>query len=139
MLVKKYFIDMEHYSVDDNQIYGDMGFTFCDMPESRCDTLEEAKESVKFGIDENLAYYLDNENDEDNDIFIIYEYTFDTDKFDILDGEVYDDYEINSDAIVDIKKVYAMCSPINKETFEKLNVAWKEIADFKVEMYSLVR
>lgn len=137
MLVKKYFIDMEHYSVNDNQIYGDMGFTFCDMPESRCDTLEEAKESVKLGIKENLAYYLDNE---DNDIFIIYEYTFDTDKFETYNnGEVDEDYEIYSDAIVNKKKVYAMCSPINEETFEKLNVVWKKNADFKVEIYSLVR
>lgn len=137
MLVKKYFIDIEHYSPKDNRIYGDMGFTFCDMPESRCDTLDEAKENVKFGIKENLAYYLDNE---DNDIFIIYEYTFDTDKFEVYgNGEVNEDYEINSDAIVNKKMVYAMCSPINEETFEKLNVVWKKIADFKVEIYSLVR
>lgn len=112
MLVKKYFIDVEHYSKEDNRIIGDMGFTFCDMAETICDTLEEAKAAALFGINESLDAYAES----DNDIFIVYEYTFDTDKFKDDD----EDFSLYSDAIVNKKAVYAISSPLDKKTFTKL-------------------
>lgn len=116
MLVKKYFIDVEHYSKEDNRIIGDMGFTFCDMAETICDTLEEAKAAALFGIYESLNAYAEG----DNDIFIVYEYTFDTDKFERYDDEIDEDYSIYSDAIVNKEIVYGMCSLFDDETFTKL-------------------
>lgn len=126
MLVKKYFIDVEHYSKEDNRIIGDMGFTFCDMAETICDTLEDAKECIKININESLNAYAEG----DNDIFIVYEYTFDTDKFERYDDEIDEDYSIYSDAIVNKEIVYGMCSLFDDETFNKL----KKIVNFNIEM-----
>lgn len=121
MLVKKYFIDVEHYSKEDNRIIGDMGFTFCDMAETMTDTLEEAKAAALFGINESLSAYTET----DNDIFIVYEYTFDTDKF--RDDD--EDFSLYSDAIVNKKVVYAVSSPLDKETFAKLQKIFKYCLD----------
>lgn len=112
---------MEHYSPLDGAIHGDMGFTICDMPDTMTETLEDSIDSVRQGIE------IDRENgcvDEKEGvrIYIVKEYTFDTDLFD--EGD--EDYSMNSPAIIDTNSVYAMCHPCSDDAFAQVQKAWKE-------------
>lgn len=133
MLVKRYFIDQVYYDTNDEQIYGDMGFTFCDMPETECETLNEAKEDIEFAINEEEDY------GETIIIYLIVEYIFDTDKFyRYEDGEVDEDYSIyNSEAIVDNKPIGAMCRKLSNDAFyQRVNKCFKKDYHFDIEMCS---
>ena len=124
MLVKKYYIDRVHFCLEDKKMHGDMGFSFCDMPETRCDSLDEAIECCDFAISESIRLHEINKSC----VFIyeVYEYTFDTDKFEVdEDGYVDEDYEINSEAIVGNELVYALCEPCSARTFKALFADWK--------------
>lgn len=140
MLVKKYFIDLEHYDINADKIVGDMGFSFCDMPETMHDTMESAKEDIEYGINEEVNEYLDKDIDFGGyiDIYVIVEYTFDTEKFFVYDdGEVDEDYSLfNTEAIVGFDRIYAMCQNISDYSlYEKMNNRWKETDNFNIEMY----
>ena len=67
-------------------------------------------ESVRFDEKEGVS------------IYIVKEYTFDTDLFD--EGD--EDYSLNSPAIIDTNPVYAMCHPCSDEAFAQVQEAWKE-------------
>lgn len=63
-----YFIDKEFYLPEGNRMVGDMGHTFQDMWEGKCNTQEEAEESVRSwltsqeGIDDDMSYFNEGNN-----------------------------------------------------------------------------
>lgn len=123
MEVKKYYIDLFNYNIEDNDIYGDMGYTICDMPETLCHTLEEAKKCVYDAIECEIEE--NGEFDEIIPIYAIVEYTFDSDKVED------DDYTLfNNDAIIEYETIYAEC-PCGI-LFDKVNSVWKERYDFDI-------
>lgn len=128
MLVNRYFVDREIYDVNDNRIYGDMGFTFGEMPNIFYKTIEDAKQDIEYGIN----YEMDNADEFDGEIsvYIIVEYTFDSDK---VNGDDFNLY--NYDAIVGYRKVCAMCQTISDyNLYKEMNDCFSKYYDFDVEM-----
>ncbi len=82
-MVKKYFIDREFYSLNDDKMHGDMGFTFCDMPSVAYNTFEEAEEDVIYGIEYEKKEQIDNnvEFDGEVDVYMVVEYEFEDEDY----------------------------------------------------------
>ena len=131
MLVKKWYIDLEWYNIEDNKIYGDMGFSFCEMPNTRCESLEQAIDNVIQG----LMYEIEEFDDNNIPIYIVVEYTFDTDKFYVNEkGYVQENYEINSDAMINYNNVCGYAFDFG--FLEKINKIWRKNENFDIKPYN---
>ena len=119
--VKKFFVDRMYYNLNADKIYGDMTYTFDDMPNMEFNTIKKAKEAIDYEMDYVISEQLDNDETFDGNIFIytIWESVFDA-----------------SNTVVSTKEIYAKCMLISDDSiYEELNKCWRRTHDFDVDMY----
>lgn len=88
-----YFVDRVFFDREDNRIVGDMGFTFCDMAETRTDNLAELRDSITSA--ENIAddmAMMEEDGEEDVAIYLLQSNTF---VDDVDDEEDWDNFCAN--------------------------------------------
>lgn len=75
-MIKKYFIDRESYSIEDGRIYGEMGYTFCDMDETPYDELRDAVMDATLTISEETEEGIE---EGEIPVMVVYECLFNDD------------------------------------------------------------
>ena len=105
-MAKKYYTDLLFYDKVEDVFYGDMGFAFCDMPETETKTLKETTDNIKFGISEDVRL---GEVDEENiTIYLALQVTY------------------KGDEEISRKYKFAMCQPCPQNVFEFMKKKFEE-------------